>query len=72
TDGVDGLLAADDDAMTDQIVRLVTQDGLLDRIVAHNREVRPSSGWPSVLADVEKAYGKAAAYRAERAALRNS
>lgn len=68
TDGVDGLLAADDAAMTDQIVRLVEQDGLLDRIVAHNRAVRPSSGWPSVLADVEKAYEKAAAYREERTA----
>ncbi|MEK8225566.1 hypothetical protein NKG05_04695 [Oerskovia sp. M15] len=53
--------------MSDQIVRLVTEHGLLDRIVAHNREVRPTSGWPSVLADVEKAYEKAAAYREERA-----
>ncbi|WP_069387830.1 glycosyltransferase family 4 protein [Cellulosimicrobium cellulans] len=60
TDGVDALLADDDAGMTDALVRLVTEDGLLDRIVAHNRDVPSSAGWPRVLADVEAAYSRAA------------
>ena len=60
TDGVDALLADDDAAFADALVRLVAEDGLLDRVVAHNRDVPSSAGWPRVLADVEDAYARAA------------
>jgi glycogen(starch) synthase len=60
TDGIDGLLAADDAALADALVRLVAEDGLLDRVVAHNRDVPPAAGWATVLADVEDAYARAA------------
>jgi glycogen(starch) synthase len=60
TDGVDALLARDDAGLADALVRLVTEDGLLDRVVAHNRDVPSSAGWPRVLADVENAYARAA------------
>jgi glycogen synthase len=61
TDGVDALLADDDAGMSDALVRLVAEDGLLDRMVAHNRDVPPAAGWPTVLAEVERAYARAAA-----------
>ncbi|MFC8922358.1 glycosyltransferase family 4 protein [Cellulosimicrobium sp. NPDC057127] len=63
TDGVDALLADDDPGLTDALVRLATEDGLLERMVAHNREVPPAAGWPTVLAEVESAYARAAARR---------
>ncbi len=55
TDGVDALLADDDAALTEALVRLATEDGLVDRMVAHNRDVPPAAGWPTVLAEVERA-----------------
>jgi glycosyltransferase involved in cell wall biosynthesis len=68
TDGVDALLADDDAGLTDALVRLATEDGLLDRIVARNRDVPSSAGWPRVLADVERAYERAATIAVDRRA----
>ncbi|MBD5786853.1 glycosyltransferase family 4 protein [Cellulosimicrobium terreum] len=66
TDGTDALLADDDAAFGDAFVRLVTDDDLLDRIVAHNRDVPSSADWPRVLADIESAYARAAKITAGR------
>ncbi|MBD8078302.1 glycosyltransferase [Cellulosimicrobium arenosum] len=60
TDGVDALLADDDAGLTEALVRLATEDGLLDRIVARNRDVQPTASWSTVLIDVERAYARAA------------
>ena len=68
TDGVDALVADDDAGLADALVRLATEDGLLDRIVAHNRDVPSSAGWPRVLADVERAYERAATIAVDRRA----
>lgn len=70
TDGVDSLLADDDAGLADALVRLASEDGLLDRIVAHNRDVPSSAGWPRVLADVGAAYERAAAIAEARRARR--
>ncbi|WP_194522198.1 glycosyltransferase family 4 protein [Cellulosimicrobium sp. JZ28] len=67
-DGVDALVADDDAGLADALVRLATEDGLLDRIVAHNRDVPSSAGWPRVLADVERAYERAATIAVDRRA----
>lgn len=60
TDGVDGLLAPDDAALAAAFVRLASEEGLLDRVVARNRAVLPPTGWPTVLAEVDAAYERAA------------
>lgn len=56
TDGVEGLLAADDAAMTEAMVRLATDDSLRQRITAHNTDVPPLQTWPAVLGIVADAY----------------
>ncbi|WP_265520707.1 glycosyltransferase family 4 protein [Oerskovia flava] len=63
--GVNGLLADDDAALSDELVRLATEDGLLDSIVAHNRSTPPATTWPTVLADTMAAYERAVAARDE-------
>ena len=57
---VSGLLADDDEAFTAGLVRLVTDQDLLERVVAHNRTTAPVTEWPRVLAQVEDAYAEAA------------
>ncbi|PZR54929.1 glycosyltransferase family 1 protein [Xylanimonas oleitrophica] len=59
-DGVSGLLAADDDAFADAVVRLATDRALLERVVEHNRSAAPPTAWPQVLADTDAAYRRAA------------
>lgn len=59
-DGVDGLLAVDDDDMTEAVMRLVQDDGLLASIRSHNRSVRPAFDWDVVLAAAESEYSRAA------------
>jgi glycogen(starch) synthase len=66
TDGVDALLADDDPGFTDALVRLATEPDLLDGLIARNRDVPSSAGWPRVLADVEAAYARAATLTASR------
>jgi glycogen(starch) synthase len=59
-DGVDGLLAQDDDEMIDAIVRLVTDSALRQRISAHNRAEPPLQDWPYVVARAADEYARAA------------
>ncbi len=60
-DEVEGLLARDDRAMTDALVRIATDDDLRERIATHNRDTEPEQAWPRVLATVEAAYAEARA-----------
>ncbi len=55
-DGVEGLLASDDEAMTDAIVRIASDDALRVRIAEHNRSTDPDEAWPHVLQVVTDAY----------------
>ena len=55
-DGVEGLLASDDEAMTDAIVRIASDDALRVRIAEHNRSTDPDEAWPHVLQVVADAY----------------
>ena len=55
----EGLLAADDTAMTRAIARIATDDDLRRRISQHNRTTEPAESWPNVLATVEHAYARA-------------
>lgn len=59
-DGVEGLLAPDDDAMVGALVRLAREPELLRQIAAHNKSTEPVETWPTVLAAVERAYAGAA------------
>ncbi|MFC4554337.1 glycosyltransferase family 4 protein [Georgenia faecalis] len=60
-DGTDALLADDDEAMARAIARLVTDRGLREAMVAHNRAVPPATAWPAVLAEAEALYRRAGA-----------
>jgi glycosyltransferase involved in cell wall biosynthesis len=55
----EGLLAADDRAMTAAIARIAGDDPLRRRIAEHNRTTEPDQSWPKVLATVEAAYAAA-------------
>ncbi|WP_127126630.1 glycosyltransferase family 4 protein [Georgenia sp. SYP-B2076] len=69
TDEVDGLLARDrpdglddaasDAALADALVRLAQEDGLLGRILAHNRATPPAADWADVLAAAQRLYVRA-------------
>ncbi|GAA2719634.1 glycosyltransferase family 4 protein [Cellulomonas aerilata] len=63
TDGVDGLLVADDAAMAGAVVRLTTDRALLDNIRAHNAAVLPDQGWDRVLREAGEQYDRARALR---------
>jgi glycogen(starch) synthase len=58
-DGVEGLLAPHDSAIVDNIVRLVTDRPLRERISAHNRSVPPVQGWELVQARALAEYARA-------------
>lgn len=60
-DGVQGLLADDDDAMARALVRLARDRMLLNAITEHNRTTPPQDAWPHVLDIVRAAYGRAGA-----------
>ena len=62
-DGVSGLVVPEDDALVSALVRLATEPGLLDGLLA--RAAAPPSGvaWPDVLAATERVYREAAALR---------
>ncbi len=59
--GATGLLVPDDAALAPALIRLVTEPGLLDGLLA--RAATPPSGmdWPEVLAATDRAYKEAAA-----------
>ncbi|MBB6629751.1 glycosyltransferase family 4 protein [Nocardioides sp. KIGAM211] len=60
TDGVDGLLAHDDDDMVAALVRLVGDATLLASITAHNRAEVPRLDWPAACTASLAAYAVAA------------
>lgn len=53
---VEGLLAVDDDDMSEAMVRLALDDQLRIGITRHNSETEPEQVWPNVLAEVAQAY----------------
>lgn len=61
SDGIEGLLSADDDQMTATMVRIATDDTVRGAITTHNVEVPPLQIWPSVLGIVSDAYRTAMA-----------
>ncbi|NKY41346.1 glycosyltransferase, partial [Cellulomonas septica] len=63
TDGVDGLLVADDAEMTEAVVHLAKDGRLLAGIRTHNRSVRPAFGWDDVLGAALAEYERARAMR---------
>ncbi len=63
TDGVEGLLGADDWAMAGAIARLAHDRSLRERIAEHNRSVDPADSWPNVLQEVIHGYEVAATAR---------
>ena len=67
-DGVDGLLARDDDEMVAAVVRLVCEPVLRQRIAEHNRAVAPQQNWAHVLVRADEEYRRASAIVAGRAA----
>jgi len=60
-DGVQGLLAADDDGLAGAVVRLGRDRALLRAIREHNRTTPPRDAWPRVLETVAQAYRRAGA-----------
>ncbi|MGO4342159.1 glycosyltransferase [Pedococcus sp. 2YAF34] len=61
TDGEDGLLGSDDQAMVRALVDLVCDDAVRTRIATHNREVPPAQAWPAVVDLAESEYRRAGA-----------
>ena len=59
-DGVEGLLARDDEQMVRNIVRLAVDRDLRERITEHNRSTEPNESWPHVLELAHVAYERAA------------
>ena len=57
--GVNGLLAGDDLAMAEAVVRLAADDTLRQGITRHNVENRPSESWPSVVEMATQEYRRA-------------
>ena len=60
-DGIEGLLAYDDEGMITNIVRLVQNRELRNQIADHNRATEPNESWPHVLDLARAAYERAAA-----------
>ena len=60
-DGLNGYLAADDEAMAGCIARLVTDDGLRGSMTAYNRGTPPEQSWDRILDGAEAEYRRAVA-----------
>ena len=58
-DGVNGYLAADDEAMARAVARLVTRRDLRAAMAAHNRDHPPEQSWEHVVAGAEGEYERA-------------
>ena len=58
-EGVEGLLAADDEGMARAVARLVTDDALRERVAAHNARVPPAQTWDRVVELAEGEYARA-------------
>ena len=61
TDGLSGLLAADDPGLTDALVRLVADESLRARITRHNRRTPPAQTWDRVVELAVAEYRRAGA-----------
>jgi len=61
TDGLNGFLAADDEAMARSLARLVADDGLRGSMTVYNRGTRPEQSWGRILDDAEAEYHRAIA-----------
>ena len=61
TDGLNGYLAADDEAMAGCLARLVTDDGLRGSMTAYNRSTPPEQSWGRILDGAEAEYRRAIA-----------
>jgi glycosyltransferase involved in cell wall biosynthesis len=61
TDGVNGLLAADDDEMARDIGRLVSDAGLRETMARLNRSRPPAQTWDRVVEQAEAEYARAVA-----------
>jgi glycogen synthase len=60
-DGLNGYLAADDEAMAGCLARLVADDGLRGSMTAYNRSTPPEQSWGRILDVAEAEYGRAIA-----------
>jgi len=60
-DGLNGYLAADDEAMADALARLITDDGLRESMRAHNVGMPPEQSWGLILDGAEAEYRRAIA-----------
>ena len=58
-DGVNGFLAEDDESMAAALARLASDDGLRDRMRAHNLDQAPAQDWPRVAEQAEAEYRRA-------------
>ena len=58
-DGLNGYLAADDEAMAGCLVRLVTDEELRGSMTAYNRGTPPEQSWGRTLDGAEAEYGRA-------------
>ncbi len=62
TDGVNGLLAPDDDALASALARLGREPDLLTQMAAYNRAHEPEQTWPSVIRRAAAFYERAGAH----------
>jgi glycogen(starch) synthase len=58
-DGINGFLAADDDAMASALARLVVDDGLRESMAVYNRRNPPEQAWGRILDCAEAEYRRA-------------
>jgi len=61
TDGLNGFLATDDEAMARSLARLVANDGLRESMTAQNRGTPPEQSWDRILDRAEAEYRRAIA-----------
>jgi glycosyltransferase involved in cell wall biosynthesis len=59
SDGVEGLIAADDAGSAAALIRLTRDRELLNSLSAHNASTAPSQTWPAVLEQVRVGYAEA-------------
>jgi len=62
-DGVNGLLAADDEALAGCLAKLVLDAPLRAQIARHNATTPPSQSWPQVVATAAEEYARARSMR---------
>jgi len=63
-DGLNGYLAADDDAMAGSIARLIIDDELRESMAAYSRSTPPEQSWDRILDGAEAEYRRAIALAA--------